>query len=81
MWIMGEERKRNEEGRFEPTFTDEEIIAVIRENEPASTSEVAHQLGITRQGADYRLRQLLDKEIVSNKKIGSSLAWFHVNKE
>ena len=76
MHIMGEERKRNEGGRFEPTFTDEEIIAIIREHEPASTREVADELGISRQGADYRLRQLRSDGIVSSKKVGGSLAWF-----
>lgn len=74
--MMGEERKRNEGGRFESTFSDEEIIAVIREHEPASTREVADELDISRQGADYRLRQLRDMGLISSKKVGGSLAWF-----
>lgn len=67
---------RNEGGRFTPEHTDEEILAAVRAHEPAATSEVAEELGVSRQGADYRLRQLHDEGRVSNKKIGASLVWF-----
>lgn len=48
----------------------------VREHEPAATSEVAAELGIARQSADYRLRNLREEDRVESKKIGASLVWF-----
>ena len=73
---MGDDRERNERGRFEPDHSDEEILDAVRKYEPAGTSEVADELGIARQSADYRLRQLLHEGQVSKKKVGNSLVWF-----
>jgi len=72
---MGGDRERNEGGQFEPEYTDEEVVEAVAENEPAGTTEVADELGIARQSADYRLRRLLDEERVSKKKVGNSLVW------
>lgn len=72
---MGGDRERNEGGQFEPEYTDEEVVKAVEENEPAGTTEVANELGIARQSADYRLRRLLDDERVSKKKVGNSLVW------
>lgn len=72
---MGGDRERNEGGQFEPEYTDEEVVEAVAENEPAGTTEVADELGIARQSADYRLRHLLDDERVSKKKVGNSLVW------
>lgn len=71
---MGEER--NSKGRFEQQHTDEDVLAAVRAHEPAATSEVADELGIARQSADYRLRKLRDAGRVSSKKIAASLVWF-----
>jgi len=71
---MGE--SRNTDGRFSPEYTDDEILAATRAHEPAATSEVAEEVGMTRQGADRRLRRLRDAGRVSSKKIGASLVWF-----
>ena len=73
---MGDDRERNERGRYEPEQSDEEILDAVRKHEPAGTSEVADELGIARQSADYRLRQLLEDGRVSKKKVGNSLVWF-----
>lgn len=72
---MGGDRERNEGGQFEPEYTDEEVVEAVAENEPAGTTEVADELGIARQSADYRLRRLLDDDRVSKKKVGNSLVW------
>lgn len=71
---MGD-RDRNEEGEFEPEHTDKDILRVVEENEPAGTQEIADQLGIARQSADYRLRKLHKEDRVKKKKLGNSLAW------
>lgn len=73
--VMDEERERDEGGRFEPEHTDEDVLEAVREHEPAGTQEVADELGIARQSADYRLRRLLDQGRVSKKKVGNSLVW------
>lgn len=72
---MGDERERDDGGRFEPEHTDREVLEAVRKHEPAGTSEVATELGIERQSADYRLRKLEEAGKVSNKKIGRTLAW------
>jgi predicted nucleotidyltransferase len=67
---------RNDQGQFSPTHTDAEVVAAVRAHAPAATSEVATELGISRQGADYRLRQLRETGHITSKKIGASLVWF-----
>jgi len=70
------EESRNTDGRFTPEHTDAEVLAAVRAHEPAATSEVADEVGMTRQGADRRLRSLRDEGRVNSKKIGASLVWF-----
>lgn len=71
---MGE--GRDTEGQFTPEHTDAEILAAVRAHEPAGTSEVAEAVGMTRQGADRRLRRLREAGQVHSKKIGASLVWY-----
>jgi len=70
------DREREESGEYAPTVTDREVLEAVEKNEPAATSEVAEEVGIVRQAADYRLRQLREEARVRNKKIGASLVWF-----
>ncbi len=76
---MGE--GRNTDGQFTPEHTDDEILGAVRAHEPAATSEVADEVGMTRQGADRRLRRLRDEGRVSSKKIAASLVWFGADAE
>lgn len=55
--------------------SDEEYLEAVRQHEPAATSEIAEAVGVTRQSADYRLRQLEDDGRVESETIGNSLAW------
>jgi predicted transcriptional regulator len=57
------------------TNDDEDFIDAVRKHEPATTREVAEEIGISRQGADYRLRELEDKKEVKSKKPGHDLIW------
>jgi len=59
----------------EERYPDEVYIDAVRENEPAATSEVAQEVGVARQSADYRLRRLEEKGKTTSKMIGGSLAW------
>lgn len=75
------DRERDEQGRLIPTRTDAEVLAAVDECEPAATSEVADELEISRQAADYRLRKLADVGRVQKKKIAASLVWFLADDE
>ncbi|PSQ62665.1 MAG: hypothetical protein BRD21_05235 [Halobacteriales archaeon SW_8_66_22] len=64
------ERDRDSSGRFKPEVSDEEILDAVRNHEPAGTSEVGDAVGLARQNADYRLRQLEDEGRIESKKVG-----------
>jgi DNA-binding transcriptional ArsR family regulator len=66
---------RDERGHFQPEHDDREFLAAVGSHEPAGTAEIAEAVGVTRQNADQRLRQLEDAGQVTSKKIGNSLAW------
>lgn len=55
--------------------SDQEYLDAVRMFDPASTAEVAKKVGVARQSADQRLRQLEDEEKVRSKKAGPSLVW------
>lgn len=57
------------------THADEEYVEAVRESAPATTQAVADAVGVTRQGADYRLRSLEDDGVVSGDMIGNTLVW------
>lgn len=56
-------------------YSEDEYLDAVREHSPASTKEVADAVGVTRQGADYRLRELEDDGRVRSKMVGNSLVW------
>ncbi len=70
-----------EQGKFTPTVSDDEILAAVRTHDPAATSEVADEVGMTRQGVDRRLRTLRDEGRVNSKKIAKTLVWFPAESE
>lgn len=59
-------------------FSDEELMAMVREHAPAGTSEIAESLGVSRRAVEYRLRALAENETTELrvKKIGQSLVWY-----
>ncbi|MFW6435611.1 MAG: hypothetical protein ACOCY1_04450 [Halovenus sp.] len=59
----------------EDRYTDSKYIDAVEKHQPAGTSEVAEEVGVARQSADYRLRRLRDAGKVTSKMIGGSLAW------
>ena len=70
------EKQRDDSGQFSSEVTDDDILAAVRAHEPAATSEIAGEVGMSRQGTDRRLRRLRDAGRVSSKKIAASLVWF-----
>lgn len=75
------DRDRDEGGRFEKEYSDKEVLAAVRKHEPAGTAEVANELGIARQSADFRLRTLVDQNRLTVKKVGNSLVWSRARKD
>lgn len=73
--IMAERRNRDDQGRFKENISDEDIIKVVRSLQPAGTIDIANELDIERQSADYRLRQLVETDDLQKNKIGNSLVW------
>lgn len=69
------DREREGSGEFLPDVGDEELIAAVEKHDPAATSEVAAEVNLSRQAADYRLRQLAERGEVNKKKIAASLVW------
>jgi DNA-binding Lrp family transcriptional regulator len=70
------ERTRDTSGRYTGSVSNTDVVAAVRAHDPAATSEIGDELGISRQAADRRLRRLRDDGRVSSKKIGASLVWF-----
>jgi predicted nucleotidyltransferase len=66
----------SQSGHFEQTYSDSEFIAAVRKYDPASTQEIANEIGIHRRSAQHRLDKLADSGKVSKKKVGNSLVWF-----
>lgn len=56
-------------------LSDDDVIEAVRETQPAGTADIADILGVQRQAADYRLRNLRDESKVQSQKIGGSLVW------
>ncbi|TYT61698.1 winged helix-turn-helix domain-containing protein [Natrialba swarupiae] len=69
------ENDRDNRGHFQTEHSDREYLAAVANREPAGTSEIAEEVGVTRQNADQRLRRLEDQGKVSCKKVGTSLVW------
>ncbi len=73
---MGERTRDGSTGQFTGEVTADDVVAAVRAHDPAATSEIGDELGVSRQAADRRLRRLRDDGRVSSKKIGASLVWF-----
>lgn len=59
--------------------TDETLKDVVKELTPAGTQEIADRVGMSRQGVEYRLKQLHDRwrNPVWSKKVGPTRVWMH----
>jgi DNA-binding MarR family transcriptional regulator len=62
-------------------FTDADFLDAVGKHNPASTSEVADEVGCTRRNADMRLKKLADDGRVKRKKIAATQVWTLVEDE
>lgn len=63
----------HEDGRRE--YSDQQFLTAVSEQENPTTSNIAEQVGCTRQAADYRLRQLREENKIEATMIGNTLVW------
>lgn len=73
------ETDRDDNGRFTEAVTEQDILKEFdRIDAPFLTaSELAEQLEISRQAANYRLKQMRDNGLVNSKKAGArSVGWW-----
>jgi DNA-binding Lrp family transcriptional regulator len=56
-------------------FADADFLDAVEKYNPASTSEVADEVGCTRRNAGMRLKRLADEGKVKRKKIAASQVW------
>jgi hypothetical protein len=73
--------KRDDDGTFRAEVDDEKILDAVAEFEPAGTVDIGEAVGLARQNADYRLRQLRNDARVKSMKIGGTLVWSTVSSE
>jgi DNA-binding Lrp family transcriptional regulator len=66
--MTGEEDPRRQ-------YSDADFLDAVEKHNPASTSEVADEVGCTRRNADMRLKKLADEGKVKRKKIAASQVW------
>lgn len=73
------ETDRDDGGRFTERVTEQEILKVFdRIEAPFLTAkELAEEIGISRQAANYRLKQMRESDLVDSKKTGArSVGWW-----
>ena len=63
-------------GRY-TSVTDQEVMNAVYRCTPAGTTEVAELLGVSRQGAEYHLRKLEERDWIWTKKVGPTRVWVH----
>jgi DNA-binding Lrp family transcriptional regulator len=56
-------------------YPNEDFLKAVQDNSPASTGEVAKQVGCTRRNADIRLRKLAEQGKINRKKIAATQVW------
>lgn len=74
---MEEVDRDSKSGRFERSYSDRAFIDAVKKHTPASTQEIADEIGIHRRSAQHRLDALADDDNtqIDRKKVGNSLVW------
>jgi predicted HTH transcriptional regulator len=67
--------ERDENSRFTPSFSDEDVVAFLRDRGDVTSVDVAETFDCTRQNAHYRLSKLRDAGVVASRKIGNTNVW------
>lgn len=57
-------------------YTDQDFTDAVAAHSPASTSEIAEQVGCERQTADGRLKELAEEGEIQRKQIAKVTVWY-----
>ena len=68
-------RDRDEDGRFQKEYADEEFIEAIDSLDVAGTSNIAEEVGCSYNLAYIRLHELKEEDILDRESIGPSFVW------
>jgi predicted ArsR family transcriptional regulator len=63
--------------RRQTPVEDRELLNAVYRHTPAGTQEIADAVGISRQGATYRLDNLEERGVIWCKKVGPTRVWMH----
>lgn len=66
---------RNEEGKFNEQYSDEEFLSAIGRLSLASTQNVADEVGCSYDLAYRRLHSLEDEGEVDHEEVGQAFIW------
>lgn len=69
------DRPRDEHGDFAEEYSTRRYLRALRRIEPASTGEVANEVGCHRNNARERLKDLEKEGRVEKDKIGGAFIW------
>lgn len=70
------ERTRDDEGDYDEEYSDSDILAVVRANEPIGTGAVAEEVGCHRNTARGRLKELEENGAVERiEGVGPGWGW------
>lgn len=72
---MVNQERDPDSGKLTKQYSDKDFLEAVDTHEPASTSEVAEEVGCSRRNADTRLRQLQEDGQVTSKMVGNSRIW------
>lgn len=72
---MVNQERDPDSGKLTKQYSDKDFLGAVDTHEPASTSEVAEEVGCSRRNADTRLRQLQEDGQVTSKMVGNSRIW------
>ena len=72
---MGSRERDDETGKFTEEYPTEDFIEVLETDGPASTTEIAEQIGCDRRTAYLKLQSLEDDEEIQSRKVGNALLW------
>jgi len=69
-------RKRNNDGRYEKEYSDEELVEAVETLKIASTGEVADEVGGHHDQVRERLKQLAEEGRIDKKECKRRLVWY-----
>lgn len=73
--LMPYDERDEDSGQFTPTFSDEDFLEAVREEELPTTTEIADAVGCKYRTAYERLKDLEKQGKVRSREVGNSLLW------